>query len=123
MVIRILIQCGRTARVVVLICATSPIAYAQPRSPLDVFGQGELKSVSPTEGWQTIVVAIKVGNARAYPIRVTRSEEFLVTPGRWSAALGDTIAKEKRFFGNSPLVEPGENSYVQNHTYLCPASH
>jgi hypothetical protein len=123
MVIRILFQCGRTARVVVLICATSSIAYAQPRSPLTVFGQGELKSVSPTEGWQTIVVALKVGNARTYPIRVTRSEAFLVSPGGWSSALGDTIAKEKRFLGNSPLVEPGEYSYVQNHTYMAPASH
>lgn len=118
----ILSRWGRLARLVVLLGSATATAHAQPRSPIAVFGQGKLITLSPTEG-QKLAVAIQVRNGRSFPVRVTRSETFLVSPGGWSASLGDTIAKEKRFFGNSPVIEPGHYSYEQNFKYAAPASY
>ncbi len=110
------------ALVAVLMCAAAAAAYAQPPSPIAVFGQGVLQSVSPTGG-ETLTLALRMSNPTAEPVRVTRAETFLVCQGGWSVSLGEAIAKENKFFGNSPLIDPGEYHYEFNYTYSTPVSH
>jgi hypothetical protein len=91
-----------TALLAVMMCAATPVAYAQPPSPIAASGQGVLRSISPTGG-ETLAVALRMGNHTSGPVRVTRAETLLACQGGWSVSFGETIAKENQFFGNSPV--------------------
>jgi len=121
MISRMLSRRARTALVDVLMCAATATAYAQPPSPISVFGQGVLKSISPTEG-EKLALALRVANTTG-PVRVNRAETFLVCQGGWSVSLGETIANDSNLFGNGTVIDPGEYYYEYNYTYSIPVSH
>ena len=63
-------------------------------------------------------------NGTGGPVRVTRAESFLACQGGWIAmSLGETIAKEGKFFGNDPVLTPGEYSYEFAYRHSTPVSH
>ena len=122
MITRILPRRPGTILVAALICAATSTAAAQPRSPIAASGQGVLKSISPTGG-ETLALALRMSNHTAGPVRVTRAETFLVCQGGWSVSFGEAIARENKFFGNSPVIDLGEYHYELNYTYSTPVSH
>ncbi|HEY2154258.1 MAG TPA: hypothetical protein VGH33_01415, partial [Isosphaeraceae bacterium] len=103
-----------------LACASRGTARGQ--SPISAVGQGVLKTLSPNEG-ESFGVEIQMRNGTNGPVRVARAEVFLACQGGWLASLGETIAKEGKFFGNPPVLGPGEYSYEFAYRYSTPISH
>ncbi len=62
-------------------------------------------------------------NTSRGPVRVTRAEAFLACQGGWSYSLGETIAREKKFFGNDPVLGPGDYSYEFGYSHSTPVTH
>jgi hypothetical protein len=111
---------ARIALLAILVSASAGTARGQ--SPITAFGQGMLKTVSPNEG-ETMSVEIQMRNATNGRVRVARAEAFLACQGGWSASLGETIGKENKFFGNAPVLDPGEYSYEFGYIFSTPNSH
>lgn len=116
----------RRARVVpillALTCAAAGPVRAQPPSPIVASGKGVLEKLSPTDG-ESLSLEIQMRNGTAGPVRVTRAESFLACQGGWMNSLGETIAKEGKFFGNDPVLTPGEYSFEFAYRHSTPISH
>jgi hypothetical protein len=111
---------ARIALLVILAYASGGTAHGQ--SPITALGQGVLKSLSPNEG-ESFGVEVQMKNGTNGPVRVARAEVFLACQGGWSASMGETISKEGKFFGNPPVLDPGEYSYEFAYNYSTPISH
>lgn len=113
----------RTALVAVaLACAAACPARSQGPSPITAFGKGVLKSLSPVDG-EALGLEIQMRNAGGGPVRVARAETFLACQGGWAYSMGETIGKEGKFFGNEPVMTPGEYSYEFAYRHSTPISH
>ncbi len=115
---------GRVAPILIaLTCAPAVAARAQPPSPIVAVGKGALETVSPVDG-ESLSVEIQMRNGTAGPVRVARAEAFLACQGGWMAtSLGESIAKGGKFFGNDPVLTPGEYSYEFHFGHSTPVSH
>ena len=107
-----------------LTCGPAGLVPAQPPppSPIVAVGKGALEKLSRTDG-ESLSLEIQMRNGTAAPVRVARAEAFLACQGGWSYSIGETIAKEGKFFGNDPVLTPGEYSYEFAYRHSTPVSH
>jgi hypothetical protein len=114
---------GLCAIAVVLSLQIAASVDAQGQVPIDVEGQGRLNSVSVARG-ESLSLELRVRSFADAPLKITRAEPFLTCQGGWSISLKDMIAKEGRFFGSEPVLDPG-GAYVYQLRYgfSTPISH
>ncbi len=112
----------RIALVVVMACGSAGASRAQGPSPITAVGKGVLEKVSPTDG-EMLAVELKMRNVTPGPVRITRAEAFLTCQGGWSASMGEMISTDTKFFGNEPVLTPGDYAYKLGYGYSTPISH